>query len=80
MVDRERLHKAIDELSPKKLEKVGKFVELLNSEERGSAWAKDFYDLFAPVRQHVIDLGMSEDEVNQLIDEALAEVRGERNP
>jgi hypothetical protein len=78
MVDKERIHAVIGELSPKSLEKLGEYIETLSREEgRGSPWAKDFYDLFAPVRQEVIDKGMTEDEVNQIIDEAIEEVRRE---
>ncbi len=78
MVSREQIHKAIDDLSPDNLEKVDRFVELLLAREHGSAWAKDFYDLLEPARQYVVDEGMTEDEINQLIDEALEEVRRER--
>lgn len=42
-------------------------------------WMGKFYDLFAAVRLEVLDKGMTEDEVNQIIDEALKEVREERN-
>ncbi|MBI1256214.1 MAG: hypothetical protein GC204_01965 [Chloroflexi bacterium] len=81
MVDKERIHDAIDRLSPKNLEKVSEYIEALSQEEgQGSPWAKDFYDAFAPVRQEVIDKGMTEDEVNQIIDEAIEEVRRERKP
>ncbi|MEO8391713.1 MAG: hypothetical protein ABI700_01855 [Chloroflexota bacterium] len=81
MVDKERIHDAIDRLSPKSLEKLGEYIESLSQEEgQGSPWAKEFYDQFAPVRQEVIDTGMTEDEVNQIIDEAIEEVRRERKP
>ncbi len=42
----------------------------------GSPWLKELYDELAPIREGMRDL--SEDEVNALIDEAIAEVRRER--
>jgi AbrB family looped-hinge helix DNA binding protein len=44
----------------------------------GSPWLKELYDYFAPVRQEIIDRGISEEEVNADIDAAFAEVRAER--
>jgi hypothetical protein len=80
MVDRERIHRAIDQLSADKLAKVSEYIEFLHfREDRGSEWAKDFYELLAPVREQVREAGMSEDEVNQLIDEAIEEVRHEQH-
>ncbi len=80
MVDREQIHKAIDELSPRKLETVGKIVEALRlqKDEPDPDWFGKLYDLFAPVRDGVEASGMTDDEVNQILDEALAEVRRER--
>lgn len=81
MVDKEHIHEAIDRLSPKNLEMVSEFIEFLTfKENKGSPWVKDFYDLFAPVRQEVLEKGMTEGEVNQIIDEAIEEVRRERKP
>ena len=37
----------------------------------------DLYDYFAPVREHVLASGYSEDEINADIDAAIAEVRAE---
>jgi hypothetical protein len=45
---------------------------------KGSPWLKELYDLFAPVRQSFIDDGMTEDEINAEIDEAIREARAER--
>ena len=46
-----------------------------------TTWLKELYDLFAPVRQEVLERGDTEEEVNGWIDEALAEVRaGQRSP
>ena len=40
---------------------------------KGSPWARDLYEMFAPVRESLE--GRSEDEINQAIDEAVEEVR-----
>jgi len=40
---------------------------------KGSPWAKELYETFAPVRESLGD--RSEDEVNKAIDEALREAR-----
>jgi len=42
----------------------------------GSPWAKELYDLFAPVRKSLE--GYSEEEVNEAIDAAVREVRSDR--
>lgn len=41
-------------------------------------WTKQLYDLFAPVRESLA--GYSEDEINEAIDEAVAEVRKAKKP
>ena len=43
-----------------------------------ASWFKDLYDLFAPVRQEAEEMGYTEQEINDVIDEAVAEVRRER--
>jgi hypothetical protein len=43
----------------------------------GSGWARELYKLFAPVREEAA--GMSEEEIDREIDEAVAEVRAARN-
>jgi AbrB family looped-hinge helix DNA binding protein len=43
---------------------------------RGSPWAKELYDLFAPTRESL--QGVSKEEINEAIDQALAEVRSEQ--
>lgn len=40
---------------------------------RGSPWLRELYDMFAPMRTRLTQL--SDQEVNDLIDKALAEVR-----
>jgi bifunctional DNA-binding transcriptional regulator/antitoxin component of YhaV-PrlF toxin-antitoxin module len=44
--------------------------------QSGSQWAKDLYDLFAPVRESLE--GYSDQEINDAIDEALKAVRAEQ--
>lgn len=41
----------------------------------GSPWLKDLYSAFAPVRAEVVASGLTESEVNALIDEAVAGAR-----
>ena len=41
----------------------------------GSPWLRTLYDQFAPVREEALAKGFSEEEINQLIDEAVTEVR-----
>lgn len=43
---------------------------------QGSPWARELYELFAPVRETL--KGRSEDEINEAIDEAVREVREEK--
>lgn len=42
-----------------------------------SSWIKQVYDAFEPVRREIREKGMSEDEVDSLIDEAFRDVRAE---
>jgi hypothetical protein len=75
------LHRAIDTLSEESLDELTSFVEFLHFKSRpaGSRWAKDLYDLFAPVRQAAAESGMTEAEIDQLLDEELDAVRRERD-
>ena len=43
---------------------------------KGSPWAKELYELFAPVRKSLE--GYGEEEINEAVDEALKEVRSEK--
>ncbi|MCO5222235.1 MAG: AbrB/MazE/SpoVT family DNA-binding domain-containing protein [Thermomicrobiales bacterium] len=45
---------------------------------KGSAYLRELYEAFAPVRQEAIDKGYTEDEINEWIDQAIREVRTER--
>ena len=78
MVSREQAYRAIDGLSPENLEKVVEYIEFLQFKADHGDWFGKLYDLFEPVRAEVESSGMSEDEVNQILDEALDEVRRER--
>lgn len=50
----------------------------VDAEPKGSSWLKELYDYFAPVRQEILERGISEEELNADIDAAIAEVRAER--
>lgn len=45
---------------------------------KGSEYLRELYEIFEPVRQEIREKGYTEEEVNQWIDEAIAEVRAER--
>lgn len=80
MVDRTQIHRAVDGLSERSLVELDTFIAYLRYKEReqqGSPWLKELYDLYAPVRDAAAH--MSEAEINQAIDDAIAEVRRERN-
>jgi|GEM_PF-911039 len=80
MVDRTEIHKAVDGLSERSLAELDTFIAYLyykEKEQQGSPWSKELYDVFAPVREAAAH--MSENEINQAIDDAIAEVRHERN-
>lgn len=44
----------------------------------GSPWLRELYEMYAPVREEILALGLSEEEVNAEIDAAIAEVRQEQ--
>ncbi len=50
----------------------------VDDKPKGSPWLKELYDYFAPVRQEILDRGISEEELNADIDAAIAEGRAER--
>lgn len=82
IADRRELYKAIDELPDERLPELASFIEyLLYKAKRpeGSAWLKEVYDAFAPVREEADDMGLTEESINQLIDEAIEEVRREQD-
>jgi hypothetical protein len=55
-------------------------VLLTNSQDPGSPWLRELYEYFAPVRQEILELGISEEEVIADIETAVAEVRAENRP
>ena len=46
---------------------------------QGSAWFRELYEMFAPVRQEAIDKGYTDEEINTWIDEALRASRADRD-
>lgn len=49
-----------------------------SEQSAGSDWFKELYDYFAPVREEIVAMGISEEEVNADIDAAVAAVRAEQ--
>jgi AbrB family looped-hinge helix DNA binding protein len=47
--------------------------------QEGSAWLRELYEYFAPVRQEAIERGYSEEEINADIDAAVRAVRAQQN-
>ena len=78
-LSREEWHQVIDTLPDESLEELQVILNYLRHKEThpGSAWFRALYDLFEPVRAGAAH--MSEDEINQIIDEAIDEVRRERD-
>lgn len=78
-LDRTSLHKAIDEMSD---DEIAEFQALLlvakhKRTHPGSAWFRAVYDLFEPVRQGVLESGMTEEEVDAIIAQEVESVRQE---
>ena len=82
-LDRQKFYKAIDDMSEQELLELASFMDYLEYKHKtrqGSPWAKELYDLFAPMRQDAAESGMTSEEIDQLLDEELAEVRRDRKP
>lgn len=79
--NRQAIHRAIDELPDESLEELMTFINYLHYRQThpGSAWFKAAYDAFKSVRDAIEESGMSEDEINAAIDEAIDEVRREQD-
>lgn len=75
---REAMHLGSDDLLAVTLENGKLEVETVKAEKpaSGSQWAKDLYDLYAPVRKSLE--GYTEEEINDAIDEALRAYRAEQ--
>jgi hypothetical protein len=81
-ISREALRKAIDELPDSELSELVSFVGYLQFKAQypEKEWFEKVYDLFAPVREAIEQSDMSEEEVDQTIDDAIREVRRARKP
>lgn len=77
VTDREAIITTLEKLSPESVQELQRFVDYLRyKEERQIDWFEKAYNLFAPVREAAMN--MDPDEIDAIIDEAIAEVRGER--
>ena len=78
-LDRADLHKAIDELTDDELAELQAMLMIAKHKKThpGSAWFRALYDLFEPVRQGIHESGMTEAEVDAILDEELEAVRQE---
>ena len=81
-IDRADLIKAIDEMSDDELAEFQALLLVAKHKRThpGSAWFRAAYEIFAPVREAIAATGMSEQEIDEIIDEAIDEVRRESNP
>ncbi len=76
-VPREAIHKAVDELPDERLVELAEFIGYLRyKEQHDMDWFYHLQDLFASVRDAAEQI--SEEKVNEVIDDAIAAVRGER--
>ena len=80
MTDLQQLFQVIDHLQPDELEQVSRYVE----QRRRTTWwvvppehVRRIDEIMRPVQEEAAQ--MTEDEINAVIDEALAEVRRERD-
>ena len=80
-LDRAGLHKAIDELNDDELAEFQAMLLIAKHKKThpGSAWFRAAYEAFAPVREAIAATGISEEEIDKAIDEAIDEVRREPN-
>ncbi len=81
-IDRAELHKVVDELTDEQVIELKKLLQpfIEKKAQQGSPWAKELYDLFAPMRQNAVESGMTSEEIDQLLDEELTDVRHKRSP
>jgi AbrB family looped-hinge helix DNA binding protein len=77
---REALHLGSDDMLAVTLQDGKLEIETVKPARQagGSQWAKDLYDLFAPVRQSYAESGMTEEEINAELDAAVRDARAER--
>lgn len=78
-IGREDLIKAIDEMSDDELAEFQALLLVAKHKRThpGSGWFRAVYDLFAPVRQGVLESGMTEEEVDAIIAQEVEAVRQE---
>ena len=77
---KQMLHQAIDTFADTELLELASFVAYLQfkSHAQEKDWFEKVYDLLEPVREAIEQSEMSEQEVDDAIDDAIHEVRGER--
>jgi AbrB family looped-hinge helix DNA binding protein len=77
---REALHLGSEDMLAVTLQDGKLQIETVRPMPRGSGsqWAKDLYDLYAPVRQSYAESGMSEEEINAELDAAVRDARAEQ--
>ncbi len=75
------IEQEIKQLSPQSLVELREFIAYLQYKEmrRGSPWVREMYDAFAPVREAVDQMGLTEAEIDAIIDDTIDEVRRERD-
>jgi len=76
---KEMIRQAIDTFADDELAELASFVAYLQfkSHAKEKGWFEKVYDLLEPVRDAIEQSGMSEQEVDAAIDDAIREVRGE---
>ena len=73
---REALDLSPDDLLTVDLDRGHLVITPVRLAQKGSAWARELYDLFAPVRESLQD--RSEEEICEAIDRAVEEVRARK--
>jgi hypothetical protein len=80
-VRKESIHKAVDELPVESLYELASFIDFLQykskAQSEGISPLREMYDAFAPVREAADEMGLSEAEIDAIIDETIDEVRRE---
>lgn len=81
-LDRARLHQVVDDLPDDALEDAEVFLMYLRHQKThpGSAWFRTIAEILEPTRKAIAETGLTEEEINRAIDEAIAEVRRESTP